>query len=615
MELEKNKIIKNSFLNFKYNIKSMLFFEIIYKILASLVIIPLNYYILNKSLTGIGIFSITDNEFLRFGFNIKGAIGVLLIILVSTLAMFIEISALTYIANKSYKRKKASIIEASIYCTKLIPKMLSLYSIPLFFMINIIGPITSVSLYHILIKNFSINSFLKILFYSSSNAKIYYLASITLLLIIFFNSILMIPCLITENISLKRALRNSIKIFENNRFRIIYHIVLWITINIISMILLLCLYLFLGGYIIMTLGDKSPYLEPFIITYLVLFILFYIIISIIALPLFISFLTELYHKYRCYKANEQSFILYEKMCRMKYLKPLRKARSNLNIVIVFIFLLMVIVTTKSLLVNKSIDKHISITAHRGSSSKAPENSISSILQAIMDGADYTEIDVMTTKDNRVVLFHDPNLYKVNNSIVAIKDLNLEDVQKIDNGSYFSLKFKGEKIPTLEEALKIAKDKIKINIDLKILKENDALPIEVAKLIKKYQMEEQVIVSSSNYDAIQIIKAYCPKVKIGYIMNVGFGNFSALNVDFISVEYQMLTPNMVYMMHALNKEVHVWTVNSEEHTKNVIQLRVDNIITDSVDDVDQVIKNSINYDRNYLVWFYDSILAIIRYIRI
>ncbi len=615
MELDKNKLIKNSFLNFIYNIKSMLFFEVIYKVLASLVIIPLNYYILNKSLTGIRIFSITDNELLRLGFNIKGAIGILIIILISTLTMFIEISALSYIANKSYKRKKASIIEASIYCIKLLPKILSLYSIPLLFMINIIGPITSVSLYHILIKNFSINSFLKILFYSSSNAKIYYFTFIILLLIIFFNSILMIPCLVTENISLKRALRNGIKIFENNRLKVIYYIVLWITINIISMILLLCLYLLLGGYIIITLGDKSPYLESFIIIYLVLFILCYIIISIISLPLSISFLTELYYKYRCYRASEQSFNLYEKIRRIKYLKPLRRARNNLNIVIVFVFILMVIVTIKSLLVNKSIDKHISITAHRGSSSKAPENSISSILQAIMDGADYTEIDVMTTKDNQVVLFHDSNLHKVNKSIVAIKDLNLEDVQKIDNGSYFSLKFKGEKIPTLEEALKIAKDKIKINIDLKILKENDALPIEVAKLIKKYQMEEQVIVSSSNYDAIQKIKAYCPKVKIGYIMNVGFGNFSALNVDFISVEYQMLTPSMVYIMHALNKEVHVWTVNSEEHTKNVIQLRVDNIITDSVYDVDQVIKNSINYDRNYLVWFYDSILAIIRYIRI
>lgn len=615
MRLVGNGLIASTFKNFNYNIKSMLLFEITYKLLASFIFIPLNCYILSKSITGIGIFSITNNELIKFGFTLKGIIGILLIIIVSSIFMFIEISVLTYLASKSYKRKKASIIEASIYCTKLIPKTISLYSIPFILIINIISPITSVSLYNILIRNLSINSFLKIMFYSSNNAKILYYVFILLLLILFFNSILIIPCLVAENTSLKKALRNSIKIFENNRSTIIYYIILWITISIILMILLLCLYLFLGGYIIISMGEESPYLETFVISYLVFFILCYIIISIITLPLFISFLTELYYRNRCYKANEQSFNLYTKIQNMRYYKPLYKFKGVINTIIVFIFIFIVAFMTKSLLINKSIDKYTHITAHRGSSSKAPENSISSILQAIMDGADYTEIDVMTTKDNQVVLFHDPTLYKVNNSIVAIKDLNLEDVKKIDNGSYFSPKFKGEKIPTLEEALKIAKDKIKINIDLKILKENDALPIEVAKLIKKYQMEEQVIVSSSDYNAIQQIKSYCPDVKIGYIMNVGFGNFSALDVDFISVEYQMLTPSMVYMMHALNKEVHVWTVNSTEHAKNAIKLRVDNVITDSVDVVDEVIQNSINYERNYLVWFYDSILSIIRYIKI
>ena len=233
----------------------------------------------------------------------------------------------------------------------------------------------------------------------------------------------------------------------------------------------------------------------------------------------------------------------------------------------------------------------------------------------MEEADYIEIDVMTTRDNQVVLFHDPTLYNRNNTIIAIKDLNLEDVKKIDNGSYFNSKFKGEKIPTLEEVLKLVKDKIKLNIDLKILKENDTLPIEVCNLIKKYQMENQIIVSSSNYDAIQTIKEHCPDVKIGYIINVGFGNFSALDVDFISVEYKMLTPSMIYTMHALNKEVHVWTLNSEENIKNAIKLRVDNIITDSVDLVKRVTHNSNENERNYLVWFYDSILSIIKYILI
>ena len=433
MKSDSDMLIRNTFSNFKYNIKAMLFFEIIYKLLSSFIFIPLNYYILSKSITGIGMFNLTDSELIKFGFTLKGTIGVLLIILVSSILMLIEITTLTYIASKSYKKKKATIIDASINCIKLLPKTLSLYIIPFIILVNVISPITSISSYDILVKRFSINSFIKIIIYNYGSARLFFFSFILLLLIIFFNSILTIPCFVTENISLKKAFKNSIKIFDSNKVKIIYYIVLWITLNILSMIIILLLYLFLGGYIIIKLGDKSPYLEPFVIIYLVLFILCYVIISIITLPLFISFLTELYYKYRCYKVNEQSIKMYSKICSMKYYKPLFKIKSFFNVVIVFIFIFMVAFMTKSLLVKKSIDKQTNITAHRGSSSKAPENSISSILQAIMDGADYTEIDVMTTKDNQVVLFHDPTLYKVNNSIVAIKDLNLEDVKKIDNG--------------------------------------------------------------------------------------------------------------------------------------------------------------------------------------
>ena len=417
-----------------------------------------------------------------------------------------------------------------------------------------------------------------------------------------------------ENNSLKLSFRNSIRIYSKNKIKVIYYLVLCISVSIIILISLFILYLFLGGYIIIKLGDNNPYIVTFVITYLIFFIINYVFISIIALPMFMSFLTELYYKFKNYSSNER------KNFKINYnsnnvLVFIKKFKYLFNIAVVLIFTLNVIFTTKSLLLNQSIKKDISITAHRGSSSKAPENSISSILQAIMDGADYTEIDVMTTKDNQVVLFHDLNLYKVNGSIRAIKDITIDELKDIDNGSYFSPKFKGEKIPMLEEALKIAKDKIKINIDMKILSENDNLPVEVAKLIKKYDMEKDVIVSSSNYSAIQKVKAYCPDVKIGYIINAAFGNFSVLDVDFLSVEYQMLTPNLVYTMHALNKEVHVWTINSKEQISNAIKLRVDNIITDSVDTVKSVINNSNIYEKNCLIWFYDSILSIIKYINI
>ena len=99
------------------------------------------------------------------------------------------------------------------------------------------------------------------------------------------------------------------------------------------------------------------------------------------------------------------------------------------------------------------------------------------------------------------------------------------------------------------------------------------------------------------------------------MSFGFGDFTKLNVDFVSVEYQMLSKELVYAMGALDKEVHVWTVNDKNQAINTIRLKVDNIITDSVETITTALNESKNYDEDYLTWFHNSVLSIIRYVKI
>jgi len=266
--------------------------------------------------------------------------------------------------------------------------------------------------------------------------------------------------------------------------------------------------------------------------------------------------------------------------------------------------------------DKVVDKDIKITAHRGSSLSAPENSISSIKKAIEEKADYVEVDVMTTKDNEVVLFHDSNLKRIDGTNRVIGNMTLEEVKAVDNGSYFSLKFKDEKIPTLKEVFDLAKDNIKLNIELKPMKNNDTLPKEVAKLITEYNMEDEVVVSSLDYDTLQEFKKYNPIVDIGYILTLGVGDFTKLNVDFIAVEYQMLKKELIYAMHALGKEVHVWTINDSERAEEAMEIGVDNIITDTVGLIENTSKKlKEKKDINYLTWIYDGVISIIRYVQI
>ena len=270
----------------------------------------------------------------------------------------------------------------------------------------------------------------------------------------------------------------------------------------------------------------------------------------------------------------------------------------------------------SIVFNKVVDKEVQITAHRGSSLKAPENSISAVVEAIIEGSDYVEVDVMTTLDDEVVLFHDNTLRRFTGSSKSIKKLTLEQVQQIDIGSKFSDKYKGETIPTLEAVLQLSMNNVKLNIELKPRKKNDKLAELVANMITEYELEDRVIISSQSYESLQTVKEINPLIDVGLIVTFGIGDFSKMNVDFISVGYEMAKEELIYTMHALDKEVHVWTINDKKKAENAIKMGVDNIISDNVGMVQRT-KTSLHEsdDVNYVTRFLDGITSIMKHVKI
>lgn len=615
MKREKRLII-NTFENFKYNFKEVTFFEALYRLLAIFIFIPLNYYIINRFMRGLDVHNITNTDLLKFGLSIKGIIYITIIVIISFIAVFIEMGILTYMANKSHKQENVSLLEATINCMRVIPRKFTIYMFFMIFICGIVGPLTGIGLYSSLIRELSVPSFIKIELFKSMTGRLLYGFIILVMIIIILRWILSIPIMIIEDIKLKDAFKNSVKIYKSSKFKILFYIAVWIFINFLIKGLMLLIFLAIGSIVIHILGVNSIFSAIFIVAYLVIFFIGYVVISTVTLPLFISFLVELYYEFRPYKANEIEFKKINEYTEKRTYIFAKKHKRKFTIAVVISFTIFVATIGFAAVFNKVVDKDIKITAHRGSSLKAPENSLSSIKMAIEEKADFVEIDAMTTKDNKVVLFHDTNLKRISGSSNSIKNMTLEEVKAVDNGSYFSSAFKDERIPTLEEVFKVANGKIKLNIELKPTKEKDTLPEEVAKLIKEYNMEDQVVVTSLDYNSIQEFKEYEPLVKIGYILTFGIGDFTNLNIDFISVEYGMAKKELIYAMHALNKEVHVWTVNDADRVEDLAKLGVDNIITDSTEMVDATLKKlKENKDINYLTWFYDGIFSIIRYVQI
>lgn len=119
-------------------------------------------------------------------------------------------------------------------------------------------------------------------------------------------------------------------------------------------------------------------------------------------------------------------------------------------------------------------KVILICAHRGAHNDYPENSLASFKKAIDLGLDIFELDIRATKDDSLVIMHDRSVDRTTDGHGDVANMTFEEIRKLH------LKFNGnvtdEKVPTLEEALNIAKGKILVDLDIKVAKWPEILAV-------------------------------------------------------------------------------------------------------------------------------------------
>ncbi len=221
-----------------------------------------------------------------------------------------------------------------------------------------------------------------------------------------------------------------------------------------------------------------------------------------------------------------------------------------------------------------------ITAHRGSSRTAPENTIPAIEAAVEEMADSVEIDVQMTADGVVVLGHDASLKRVAGVNRSIASMTFEELEKLDVGSWFSSEYAGTRIPSLSEVLELCSQKISLNIEIKYVGKNSELPEKTAEMVREYGMENQCVITSTNLSYLKRVKEALPEIRTGYIISAAYGNFySSEDVDFISIRSGFVTSALMQNAHEQGKAVYAWTVNTKSELERLTLLGVDGIITD------------------------------------
>ncbi len=226
-----------------------------------------------------------------------------------------------------------------------------------------------------------------------------------------------------------------------------------------------------------------------------------------------------------------------------------------------------------------LDDHTEITAHRGASGAAPENTMASVLRAIDDGADWVEIDVQETADGVVVVAHDSDFMKVANDPTKIWEASWEELAALDIGSWFGPEFTGERVATLAQVLDVCKSRVGVNIELKYYGHDVRLEESVVELVEERGMADQVVVMSLKLAGVQKVKALRPEWTVGLLAAVAVGDLTRAEVDFLAVSTRVATPLFIRSAHRSGKQVHVWTVNDPVGMSMQFSRGVDRLITD------------------------------------
>jgi len=228
---------------------------------------------------------------------------------------------------------------------------------------------------------------------------------------------------------------------------------------------------------------------------------------------------------------------------------------------------------------------VKITAHRGHSTAAPENTLAALQAAIDSGADFAEIDAQLTADGKVVVFHDRDLRRLARDSRPLAEVTLEELQEIDVGSWFDPKFADQRVPTLQQAIDLCYGKIKLNIELKYYGANpDVTPLAEAttEVIRRNGFEDQCIVTSLRYPACEEVRRIKPNFRTGLIVTHALGDISRLDVDALVVRADFLSERLLLSARRLDREVHVWNLNDPRQIRRFINRGVDNIMTSDPD---------------------------------
>jgi glycerophosphoryl diester phosphodiesterase len=227
-------------------------------------------------------------------------------------------------------------------------------------------------------------------------------------------------------------------------------------------------------------------------------------------------------------------------------------------------------------------------AHRGASGHAPENTLASFQKAVEMGAHMIELDLHLSLDRELVVIHDRSLRRTTGYRGSVGRVSLEKLKTLDAGSWFNAQYQGERIPTLQEVLRLIDHRVRLNIEIK--KDLRAYPKLEKKLLdclEDYPQSELPLLSCFDESVLQKIRRLNTDMPLGYLFERGKPDqviHKALKLGAVSVHgpVKSVSEEILAKAHSEGLKVYVYTVNEPEQMRRWIALGVDGIFTNYPD---------------------------------
>jgi glycerophosphoryl diester phosphodiesterase len=258
-------------------------------------------------------------------------------------------------------------------------------------------------------------------------------------------------------------------------------------------------------------------------------------------------------------------------------------------------------------------QHPLVIAHQGGDGVWPGDTMYAFEKAVEIGADVLEMDAHITKDNQIVLMHDEKVDRTTDGTGLIEDLTLPELKQLDaaykwsndNGKTFPYRGQEIEVPTLEELFQKF-PQMRYVIEIKLTQNPIDRPF--CELIRKYDMQDKVVIASFHDQAMQNFRKTCPEVatsasrgevtKFVLLGKVFLSGLVAPQYQSIQPPYDpsesmnipIMTKRFIHDAHAKNVAVEPWTVDDPQLMKQYIEWGVDGIMTDRPDLMIEVLKN-------------------------